>query len=813
MQDIIGTGQFNGEYLVASKRYFDLDFSLGLVWGYGRGSDGLFSNPMTIFSNRFRVRSADVGRGGTLSLGNYFAGETVSLFGGIEYFTPLDGLSLKLEYDPNDFRAEPSGTTLGRDFPFNGAVVYRPASFAEMSLGLERGNRLMVRWALRANLHGEGITKISVQPPIPILTREAREALRRQASAAQGQVSSAPPPPPPPDPAAMSGRLFAAVESRGFAVTDVRLSGEVARLALTPRGADPARVTIVALSTAVAEALPVAFERFVFVVSRPGGEERRFEISRQEIRRNLMADALFSKLEALGFTVTSLAIGEDRVELTVGASEAGSEADYLAAARAIAELPSLKAHRVTVVGLRGAVEVARVTLEAATGRHEYRLGTETRVAYAERAEPPPPSPEILAKLAEIAFKLTSAQGFAVDAFDVRGREAIIHVTPLRYPQPARNVGRVARVVATIAPDPVEVITVVTLQEGVEVSRISILRRDLEHTAEARGSPEELWANANIGRGGEGISATAIRNDRYPAFSWSLGPAWRMSAGAPFTGRLVDPALAAPFVLQRLGPFTFQIWARLGAGVEFLPGLKLRGVVGRDIFNTFDRLTRRPKGNLEPVRSNLTKYLNNSELPLVRLQGDYIFSPARNFYARLSAGYFERMFGGIGGELLYRRQNARWAVGVHLNHVRQREFKQQFGFRDYQVTTGHLGLYYQFPFLDLEGSVHVGRYLAGDRGATFRLVRRFKSGVVVGAFFTRTNVSAEDFGEGSFDKGFFMTIPFDLILPQSTRRKWSIGFRPLTSDGGQMLEIGPKLYDVTADGQLDSIARGWSRFLD
>lgn len=159
-----------------------------------------------------------------------------------------------------------------------------------------------------------------------------------------------------------------------------------------------------------------------------------------------------------------------------------------------------------------------------------------------------------------------------------------------------------------------------------------------------------------------------------------------------------------------------------------------------------------------------------------------------------------MLGGIGGEILYRRQDARWAISLDVNHVHQREFKQQFGFQDYEVTTGHLELYYQFPFLDLEGSVHVGRYLVGDRGATFRLARRFNNGGVVGAFITRTNVAAEDFGEGSFDNGFFMTIPFDLILPQSTRQKWPIAFRPLTSDGGQMLEIGPKVYDVTEDGR-------------
>ena len=44
-------------------------------------------------------------------------------------------------------------------------------------------------------------------------------------------------------------------------------------------------------------------------------------------------------------------------------------------------------------------------------------------------------------------------------------------------------------------------------------------------------------------------------------------------------------------------------------------------------------------------------------------------------------------------------------------------------------------------------------LAGDKGVTLDLSRRFKSGFTMGVFATKTNLSAEEFGEGSFDKGF------------------------------------------------------------
>ena len=41
-------------------------------------------------------------------------------------------------------------------------------------------------------------------------------------------------------------------------------------------------------------------------------------------------------------------------------------------------------------------------------------------------------------------------------------------------------------------------------------------------------------------------------------------------------------------------------------------------------------------------------------------------------------------------------------------------------------------------------------------------RSFKNGTEFGVFFSKTNVSTEEFGEGSFDKGIFFNIPISLI---------------------------------------------------
>ena len=90
----------------------------------------------------------------------------------------------------------------------------------------------------------------------------------------------------------------------------------------------------------------------------------------------------------------------------------------------------------------------------------------------------------------------------------------------------------------------------------------------------------------------------------------------------------------------------------------------------------------------------------------------------------------------------------------------------------------------------------GRYLAGDYGATFQITRRFSTGVEIGAFATFTNVSAHQFGEGSFDKGIVIRIPLEWALPLSTQTEFATDLRPVQRDGGQRLDGDVTLYDET-----------------
>ncbi|MEM7614296.1 MAG: YjbH domain-containing protein, partial [Pseudomonadota bacterium] len=105
----------------------------------------------------------------------------------------------------------------------------------------------------------------------------------------------------------------------------------------------------------------------------------------------------------------------------------------------------------------------------------------------------------------------------------------------------------------------------------------------------------------------------------------------------------------------------------------------------------------------------------------------------------------------------------------------------------------------------------GRYLAGDWGATLSLSRRFQNGWNVRGFMTRTDVSFNEFGEGSFAKGFEVTIPLRWALPFETKSAARINLLPSESDGGARLDIEGRLYERIRDLDRRSLEDGWSAF--
>ncbi len=391
------------------------------------------------------------------------------------------------------------------------------------------------------------------------------------------------------------------------------------------------------------------------------------------------------------------------------------------------------------------------------------------------------------------------QDFTLHALDPKldQRRLTVWFSQQPYLNPARAIGRVARAVAAVAPEGISDFTLVNLESGVETYRVDIVRADLEQALRyIADSTRSVWPETVIYGPGDGHADAALPElVDYPTYNWDISPQLRQHIGG------AD------------GFYRGQLWMRFSGGVQLTEQWGVTAVVGANVYNNFDDLKQRSNSTLPRVRSDIVRYLTEGENNLVRLETNYIWSPAPEWYARLSAGIFEEMYGGVAGEVLYRPYGRAWAVGANLNRVRQRDFDQRLDFLDYEVTTGHLTGYFEIPWYDILAKISAGQYLAGDQGVTLDLSRRFESGARAGAFATFTDVSAEEFGEGSFDKGFYLSMPLDLFFPKSSRRHAVLAFRPLTRDGGQKVRDGRDLYPLTVGSEPGEIVKGWNEVLD
>ncbi len=266
-----------------------------------------------------------------------------------------------------------------------------------------------------------------------------------------------------------------------------------------------------------------------------------------------------------------------------------------------------------------------------------------------------------------------------------------------------------------------------------------------------------------------------------------------------------------------GPESFYLYSLSldgGASYWLTQNLELSGTISLNAIDNYDkiRFNITPDGtNNYRVRTLVRAYIRDNDTYMRSLQLTWFQKYGHNWYQQVYGGYLETMFAGIGSEVLYRRPNSNWAIGADYNIIAQRDPDTAFGIfandddyrSDTQVlsrgTTGHLSLYYQPEWSFLEGTqlqVDIGKFLATDVGVRFDVSKQFKSGVIVGAFASKTNMSAETFGEGSFTKGFYLSIPFDTVSLKPTNSRGNFAWQPLTRDGGQMLSKQNGLFTIT-----------------
>ena len=123
------------------------------------------------------------------------------------------------------------------------------------------------------------------------------------------------------------------------------------------------------------------------------------------------------------------------------------------------------------------------------------------------------------------------------------------------------------------------------------------------------------------------------------------------------------------------------------------------------------------------RTDIVDYLKQSkDFSIERLQFNRFAGLGKETYAKSSVGLLEEMFGGIGGEILYRPFYKSYAIGAEAWFVKQRDYSMKFDFKKYETVTGHLTFYYRNEPTKILFMVRGGKFLAKDSGLNFDISR-------------------------------------------------------------------------------------------
>jgi len=248
----------------------------------------------------------------------------------------------------------------------------------------------------------------------------------------------------------------------------------------------------------------------------------------------------------------------------------------------------------------------------------------------------------------------------------------------------------------------------------------------------------------------------------------------------------------PFLASREEFFKGALMLENISEYIFLDNFTFSSNIKYSLADNFDDLKYPPVDTYPAqVRSDVKDYLKNFNegIFIGRAQFDYFLSPRENHHIMMTAGILEEMFNGAGFEYLYFNQSNSYAIGFEMFEVKKRDYKMRFGTLDYRNVTAHLNFYYRnYRYVPFDAKISYGEYLAGDEGMTIDLSRSFPNGTKFGIFASFTDVSTNQFGEGSFDKGIYFNIP---IFGDLVNYSW----RPLTKDPGAKLTRKNTLHDL------------------
>lgn len=416
-----------------------------------------------------------------------------------------------------------------------------------------------------------------------------------------------------------------------------------------------------------------------------------------------------------------------------------------------------------------------------------KLGLSKRSSHLKTKQPPVQNSKIVklvtsrsnSNLYKASLKYLSDEQLYLQNAQINNDELTVVISQSKYRNPVISAGRTLNILDQISPPSIKKIRVSEINGGIGIYSMGVNRELYSRGKRQNLSPKSIEMLE--------VKPFLYKDDqyefnplaKYPAFFHSIGPDLRSQIGGPDGFFFGDLKLSSKSELL------------------FSRNFSVVSVLSYGLYDNMDSLKLESDSVLPHVRTDIVKYLRNSRaFSIERVQLNKYGQLSPSIFYKLSGGIFEAMFSGAGGEILYKPFDENYAIGLEAWAVTQRDYDQMFSHRKYSTTTGHISLYYKEPITNVTFRLKGGRFLAEDSGVSYEFWRVFDSGFRLGAFFTFTDISFVEFGEGSFDKGFYFQVPLEIFSNRDSKRNFGWGLRPLTRDGGASLIHSHPLWGVT-----------------
>nr|WP_285892405.1 YjbH domain-containing protein [Vibrio intestinalis] len=406
-------------------------------------------------------------------------------------------------------------------------------------------------------------------------------------------------------------------------------------------------------------------------------------------------------------------------------------------------------------------------------------------------------------------ELANNAGYKQAEISVDEDTLIVKATQTKYRDRDEALERAATILANNTSSNIKHFSIIEQQDGVELTQTDIAKSVYISSAtymSIDGNINDAFSETKPA----GTTDGSILANNKEKLTYGLSPTLKQSLGGPESFYL----------------FNFGINA--ASEYKLTDNIELSGSIYFNLFDNYDKYNYVENSphirnySTPRVRTMFRAYVHDNPIRLNNLQLTWFEQPSTNIFTQVYGGYLETMFAGVGTEILYRQNNTNWAVGLDMNLISQRDPDSWFGVYedDYffydeaacnsQVpscqayvlskgTTGHVTGYYMPEWSLLQDTlfkVSFGQFLGGDVGTRVDFSKQFKSGVTVGAYATFTDLTAEEYGEGSYNKGFYVSIPFDVMTIKPSTSRANLAWQPITRDGGQMLSKKHQLFNKT-----------------